>query len=161
MNRISDDSFTVTSDHIESFTSAPLECTCDGWAPVGEILINAPLIQVRAVFRWRELAAEDISGFDYRFLDQGNMGWMPSGQGGRDQFYSTSREPLQTPVRLNGNGKPLDPNVKIGKTMRTPAVVPTRPKGMIVDSRYEPDAVFIGYQRKKRARFSGLIPLFR
>lgn len=147
------------------------ECLCTAMEPTGDYEEGQSLVQVGYEFRLRAriILTEStwISGFDWRFMDQGSRGLYDSTLEGDIKllpFYNADGEPITEPVRLNGFGVPYLPDITVGKRMTTPLGKSQSPAGSVRDDRYadsEPPAMFLSYRRHDRKPFAGLIPLFK
>lgn len=140
------------------------ECLCINYAPTGTYPDNAPMVQVERQFVFREKITDDITGFDFRFMDVGNVGWVSNTATDQvaDQFYySGSSEPVSEPVRLDGSGKPIGGAVKVGKKLTVPRTNPNPVTWAKYDKRFSNDAVFICYPRKSTTAMRGLVSIFK
>lgn len=145
------------------------EIKCTAFRPVGEYEEDQSLVQVYYEFRMRQrikISETDwASGFDWRFLDQGNRGIYLDGSTQRlGAFYLRSTEEATDLVRLDGYGFPIREEIKVTSAMSEPIGSVAPPEGASLDDRYaasDPGAVFLIYKKCKRLTFKGLLPIFK
>jgi hypothetical protein len=148
------------------------ECKCADYRPTGGRRAG-DTTPLKMAYEFQFRARIDLNGkgeggkffsvFDWRFRDVGNRGYgydsaNAGADSGRQAFYSRGEEVIE-PVALDGHGKPLDTTIRVGKAAFSPVAKP-KPKGSIVDNRFNPDATFLLYQRCLAWPFKGLIANF-
>jgi hypothetical protein len=97
--------------------------------------------------------------FDHLLLDVGLNGWWnDSGTLRRGRFCNLLGQEMNTPVRLDGHGKPMDTSIKVkggeGREPQAPVAAPRFPAGGF--NVPVADGTLLRYKKKKSISFNGL-----
>lgn len=105
---------------LNKYTFAPRTLRLVSYMPAGDIDFDATTIQAEYLFLIRR------DTWRRRLPDRGNRGWY-TGDGGtkKKDAFVTDKGQILTDVLLDGTGKPIDPEIRVGPDRKEPIANPT------------------------------------